>query len=177
PAIIQRLNHLGFDLALDEVRKEAGRGQLGRPHIASVLVKKGFVQSVDEAFDTLLGNGQPAYVDKFRIDCDRAIEIIRRAGGIPVLAHPGLLNIADDQRFEDLISRLKAMGMMGIEVFYPEHSSCQIRKYAELAERYGLLMTGGTDFHGSLNPEIEMGTGKGDLHIPYELYEKLIRND
>jgi predicted metal-dependent phosphoesterase TrpH len=174
PGIVKLLNALGFNFSLREVRNEAGDCQLGRPHIASFMVKKGFVKSINEAFDKYLGKGKPAYVDKYRIDCASAIEIILGAGGIPVLAHPFLLKPISDKPFEELITTLKSMGLKGIEVYYPEHPPDFIAYYAGIAERYGLLMTGGTDFHGSIKPDIKIGLGKGDFFIPYVLYEKLI---
>jgi len=174
PAIISRLNELGIPLTLDEVLQEAGDGQLGRPHIAKVLVKRGLAATIDEAFDRLLGAGRPAYVDKYRIDCAQAIRIILAAGGIPVLAHPGLLDCTTEDQFDRLTAGLKEMGIKGIEVYYSEHTPDQTRFFAELALRHDLLMTGGTDFHGTIQPEIKMGTGRGNLCVPYELYEKLI---
>lgn len=174
PLILELLNRMGVELTLEEVLNEVGECQVGRPHIASLMLKKGFVQSIGEAFDNYLAKGKPAYVDKYRIDCARAIEIILDAGGIPVLAHPFLLQIKNDEVLEDLIITLSKMGLKGIEVYYPEHSPERIAHYAVLANRHGLLMTGGTDFHGSITPEIKMGSGKGNLFIPYELYEKLI---
>jgi len=174
PLILELLNRMGVELTLEEVLNEVGEGQVGRPHIASLMLKKGFVQSIGEAFDNYLAKGKPAYVDKYRIDCARAIEIILDAGGIPILAHPFLLQIKNDEVFEDLIITLSKMGLKGIEVYYPEHSPERIAHYAVLAKRHVLLITGGTDFHGSITPEIKMGSGKGNLFIPYELYEKLI---
>jgi 3',5'-nucleoside bisphosphate phosphatase len=176
PAIISRLNNLGIPLTVDEVRKQAGAGQLGRPHIAQALVHKGLVATIDEAFDKFLGAGKPAYVDKFRIECSRAIELILEAGGIPVLAHPGLLACETEDQFAHLISGLKEMRIQGIEAYYSGHTPEQTRLFIDLARRYDLLMTGGTDFHGSIQPEVEMGSGSGDLFVPYELYEKLIRH-
>ncbi|UCD77820.1 MAG: PHP domain-containing protein [Desulfobacterales bacterium] len=175
PAIIDRLNDLGIPLTLEEVRKEAGAGQLGRPHIAQAMVKKGVVATIDEAFDKFLGTGRPAYVNKYRIECIQAIEGILGAGGIPVLAHPGLLDCKSDDQFDQLITGLKEMGIQGVEVYYSEHTPKQTRLFAELAQRHNLLMTGGTDFHGAIQPEIEMGSGTGNLFVPYELYENLIR--
>ena len=174
PRIIERLNRMGFELRLSEIRKDAGECQLGRPHIAKQMVKKGFVQSVSEAFDKYLAKGQPAYVDKYRIECDRAIEVIRNAGGIPVLAHPVLLKIKNDDVFETLVIILKEMGLKGIEAYYPDHTADLIVQYTDIANRHGLLITGGTDFHGSIKPEIQMGLGRGNFSVPYELYEKLI---
>ena len=176
PAIISRLNDLGIPLTLDEVRKEAGAGQLGRPHIAQAMVKKGVVAAIDEAFDKFLGTGRPAYVNKYRLECCQAIENILGAGGIPVLAHPGLLDCRNQDQFDPLIAGLKEMGIQGVEVYYSEHTAEQTRFFAELAQRHELLMTGGTDFHGAIQPEIEMGSGSGNLFVPYELYEKLIQH-
>jgi predicted metal-dependent phosphoesterase TrpH len=176
PRIIDRLNSLGIDISLNEIMDAVGEsGQLGRPHIARHMVKKGYVKSISEAFDVYLATGQPAYVDKFRIEAARAIEIVLGAGGIPVLAHPILLQAEDDTIIEGLVLSLKAMGLKGIEVYYPEHTPEHVARYTGIANRHNLLMTGGTDFHGSLKPEIKMGTGKGNLHVPYEVYEKLIR--
>ena len=173
PAILKLLNKLGFQISLEEVNQEVGEGQLGRPHIAYAMVKKGFVASINEAFDKYLGNDGPAYVDKYRIECEQAIALIRAAGGVPVLAHPALLNIENDQKLDALLQNLMKTGLAGLEVYYPGHSSQKIQQYTELARKYGLLMTGGTDFHGSITPEIKMGSGKGTLFIPYLLYEKL----
>jgi hypothetical protein len=173
PAILKLLNKLGFPISLKEVTQEVGEGQLGRPHIAYAMVKNGYVASIDEAFDKYLGTDRPAYVDKYRIECEQAIRIIRAAGGFPVLAHPALLNIESDQKLDALLQNLVKIGLAGIEVYYPGHSPQQIRQYMQLADRYGLLMTGGTDFHGTITPEIKMGSGKGKLFIPYSLYEKL----
>lgn len=175
PKIVTRLNELGFQISLEEVRQIVGQNdQLGRPHIAYTMMKKGFVASIDEAFDKFLGTAKPAYVDKKRIACADAIKMIRRAGGIAVLAHPGLLNIEDERKLEGLIQNLIKIGIRGIEVYYPEHSREQVKQYMDLSKKYNLLMTGGTDYHGSITPKIKMGSGKGTLFIPFNLYEKLV---
>jgi len=176
PRIMEVLNSLGFKMTLNEVRQEVGDCQLGRPHIAQLMVKKGLVQSINEAFDKYLGQGQPAYVDKYRISAAGAIEMISNAGGIPVLAHPYLLQTKNDRILEELVVTLTRMGLKGIEVYYPEHTPRQTALYADIARRHRLLITGGTDFHGALNPKIQLGTGTGDLHIPYSLYEQLINH-
>ena len=175
PSIVKCLNELGIAISLDEVRAEAGDAQLGRPHIAQTMIRKGVVSSVDEAFDQFLGTDKPAYVDKYRIECSKAIEAILGAGGIPVLAHPGLLDFESDDHLDEIIRQLKQMGIQGIEVYYPLHNADRTRLFVELAQRHDLLMTGGTDFHGSIHPDIEMGSGKGSLSIQYELYQKLIQ--
>jgi len=174
PQILDRLKRLGMMLSLKEVENKVCKGQIGRPHIADLMVKKGFVKSSDDAFDRYLGKGKPAYVDKFRIDSARVIETIAKAGGISVLAHPLLLNIEQDEIMEDLIVTLKTMGLKGLEVYYPAHTPEHIGYYAALARRHDLLMTGGTDFHGLLKPDIQMGSGRGNLNIPFELYERIV---
>lgn len=176
PGIIALLNNLGINISIQEVIELAGDGQAGRPHIARIMLEKRFVESIDEAFNKYLGKGKPAYVDKYRIECSKVIEIIIGAGGIPVLAHPALIELGNGSRFEKLIVKLKEMGLRGIEAYYPEHSKEQISYYMELAKKYELLITGGTDFHGSLKPDINMGFGRGDFHVPYHLYENLINN-
>jgi predicted metal-dependent phosphoesterase TrpH len=174
PRIIERLNDLGFDFSVDDVVKEVGEGQLGRPHIARYMVKRRFVNSIDEAFDQYLAQGRPAYENKYRIGCQQAIGVISGAGGIPVIAHPYLLNIQNKNELEDLIEVLKEMGLLGIEVFYPEHPREETAFYAEIAKQHGLFITGGTDFHGAVTPEIQMGIGKGNFYVPYALYEQII---
>jgi len=174
PQILKLLSRLGIEIELDEVRNLAGDSQLGRPHIAQLMVEKGYVQSIDAAFDEYLGNGKPAYVDRFRFECEETIKAILNAGGIPVLAHPLLLGIKENDILENLIAVLTEIGLRGIEVYYPEHTKNFVAYYSRLASRYNLLITGGTDFHGDIKPEIKMGIGKGDFFVPYELYEKLI---
>jgi len=174
PGIVARLNSMGVALSMDELLNEVGDGQLGRPHIARLMVKKGYVESIKEAFDKYLGKGKPAYLDKYRIDCSTAIEIILGAGGIPVIAHPYLLNPGNVADLEDFIIVLKKMGLKGIEVYYPEHSPHIISLFEDMANRHELLMTGGTDFHGSLKPKLKMGSGTGNFFVPYILYERLI---
>ena len=177
PRILERLRNLGMPLSMEEVRTAAGpKGQVGRPHIAQVLLDKKFVPTFNAAFDKYLATGKPAYVDKYRVDCPRAIELIREAGGIPVLAHPVLLGTPAGRLDDLMIRSLKEMGLMGIEVFYPEHSPALREHYLALADRHGLLVTGGTDFHGEFKPQIRLGSGKGDLCVPSELFHILSRH-
>ncbi|MBU1712730.1 MAG: PHP domain-containing protein [Proteobacteria bacterium] len=176
PKIVRLLNNLGMNISIQEVLELAGDGQTGRPHIARLMLEKGFVESIDEAFDKYLGKGKPAYVDKYRIESGKVIEIIIGAGGIPVLAHPALIEISNGGKFEELIVKLKEMGLKGIEAYYPEHSKEQVSYYLRLAKKHKLLITGGTDFHGSLKPDVNMGSGRGDFHVPYYLYEDLIKD-
>lgn len=142
--LIQRLNQLGITITMEEVaaRQPNPDGNIGRPHIAQVLVDKKVVNTVQEAFDLYLGEGGRAYVSTPRISPKEAVQLITKYGGIPVLAHPGLY-VRDD-----IIPPLMAAGLRGLEVYHPDHSPADVAKYERLAERYGLLATGGSDFHG-----------------------------
>jgi 3',5'-nucleoside bisphosphate phosphatase len=174
PQIIAKLQALGIDITVAELDASDVQRQTGRPHIAKLLVEKGIVASFDEAFERYLGNDKPAYVDKYRIESRRAIRLIRQAGGIPVLAHPGLIHPTRPWRLADLLVELKSYGLQGLEVYYPEHSENQTREYHELARRYDLVATGGTDFHGAIKPGLEMGSANGGFAVPFQVYEQLL---
>lgn len=174
PRILKKLNKLGLTLSMDEVRREAADSQLGRPHIAAGMLKKGYVSSIEEAFVRYLGSGRPAYVDKYRVPCHEAIDTIRKAGGLAVLAHPGLIRELDPPSLEQLVAALVPMGLSGIEVYYPQHDVSTTTQLADLAQGAGLLPTGGSDFHGKINPDVRMGIGRGDLNIPYSVYENIV---
>ena len=141
--------------------------------IARLLVEKGVVSSFDEAFDRFLGSGRPAYVDKYRIDIREAIQLIRNAGGIAVLAHPALIVPRRPWALEDLLRELTSCGLEGLEVYYPEHTASQTRRYKAMAQRHGLVETGGTDFHGAIKPTIAMGSADGRFRVPFEIYETI----
>ncbi len=173
PKIIDKLNGLGIDITLDEVERRFGAGQTGRPHIAEMLREKGVVQTFDEAFDKYLAKGKPAYVNKYKISCEMAITIIRNAGGLPVLAHPGLLEIEDAQDLESFVDILSGYGLEGMEVYYTDHDDATTAMLLELAQKKDLLITGGSDFHGSFNLGVEMGTGTGNLNIGYDVFRDL----
>lgn len=172
--IVDRLNALGIALTLEQVMGEAGDGTPGRPHVAVAMVNAGYAEHINDAFDRYLGNGRPACVSKERMTCERAFELIHGAGGIPVLAHPYLIPCRGSDGLILLVEQLCDMGLKGIEVYYPKHTPEAVAQYAKLAKKYGLLVTGGSDFHGELTPEIEMGSGEGDLYVPYALYEKIL---
>lgn len=140
--IIARLRDLGYDLQMADVEQEVRGEAMGRPHIAAAMVHKGYLPSVDAAFKTLLERGRPAYVPRTRVPPARAIEIILKARGLPVLAHPGL------SRVDALIPGLVAAGLQGLEVYYPYHDAAATARYRQIAVTYDLVVTGGSDFHG-----------------------------
>ncbi|MBX3335163.1 MAG: PHP domain-containing protein [Nitrospira sp.] len=172
PQIVDRLQRLGIDITYDEVRALAGSDSVGRPHIARALMNKGVVTSAKEAFDRFLGDGKAAYVPRELPSPADAIRWIKEAHGLAVLAHPTWVKLAD-QPLAELIRRLKADGLDGMEVYYSTHAARQTREYLSLAQQLGLLVTGGSDFHGLTKPDIEVGIGKGSLHIPTSLLPKI----
>lgn len=177
PRIIDQLNRLGIDVSAEELAAHfPSESLMGRPHIARLLVDRGIALSIDDAFDRYLGKGCPAFVDKFRIPCHQAIAMIRDAGGIAVLAHPGLLKLPGTVDTEEIVEVLVAQGLQGIEIEYPDHTPSQKERYRALARRHGLLVTGGSDFHGEVKPEIRLGTGRGNLAVDYRCYEAIVRH-
>jgi predicted metal-dependent phosphoesterase TrpH len=172
PRIVQALNDLGIEISRAEVAAKVGDSIAGRPHIAQVLMDRGVVSSIDQAFDRYLGKGKPAYQDKERISSAETIGLIQGAGGIAVLAHPGLVEVTSRAR-ERLIAELRGMGLGGLEAYYPEHSAEDTAGFVALARRYGLKISGGTDYHGKNTPGVEMGCGRGDFHVPFTVYEAL----
>ena len=173
PRIIEKLNKLGLSLTYDEVVQVSGGGQVGRPHMAQVLMKKGYTKSIKEAFDKYLGKGAPAYLDKFRLSAVEAITMITDAGGIPVLAHPFTLFCKSSYELDALVKKLVNQGLQGLEVYYSEHDERKTSSYKLLAKRYNLAITGGSDFHGKNMKGIDLGTGRGKLKIPYTALENL----
>ncbi len=168
PQIIERLQALGIDISYEEVRALAGSDSVGRPHIARALMDKRVVSSAKNAFDRFLADGRPAYVPRELPSPAEAIQWIKTAGGLAVLAHPTWVKLAGRSLIE-LVRDLKSAGLDGIEVYYSTHAARQTREYLSLAQQLGLLVTGGSDFHGLTKPDIDVGIGKGSLHIPAAL--------
>ena len=140
--MVERLAALGMPLEADEVFAIVKEGSAGRPHVAQVMVTRGYVKTVREAFDKYLGSGKPGHVQRKTVTPEDAVRVIRKAGGVPVFAHPGL---ADR---DELIPALIAAGLMGIECYYTEHSAAQRASYLQLCKDHDLVATGGSDFHG-----------------------------
>ena len=173
PQIAGNLRRLGFDVSYDEVAELAGNEVVGRPHFARVLVRKGYASSIQDAFDRFLAKGAPAYEEKLRLSAAQAISLIHGAGGVAVLAHPYQLKMGSMEETEELVSGLSEIGLDGIEAVYSRHTPEQRRLYSEMAERIGLVTTGGSDFHGTYKPDIAIVSGTGDLSVPYSLLEDL----
>lgn len=161
--ILGKLKEQGVELAAQEVFDMAGKGSVSRLHIAQAMFKKGIVASIPEAFGRFIGNKSPAYVGKFNLTTHEAIELIGKCKGVAVLAHPAISNC------DELMPGFVEAGLAGLEAYYPEHSPTITRYYVEMAQKYNLLVTGGSDCHGKAKPGIEVGT----VRIDYELVEKL----
>ncbi|MBX9658502.1 MAG: PHP domain-containing protein [Nitrospiraceae bacterium] len=172
PKIIELLQAAGIDITYDEVRAVAGSDSVGRPHIARVLMDKKVVTTAKEAFDRFLAEGKAAYVPRDLPAPVDAIRWIKDAGGLAVLAHPTWVKTTEGT-LTDLARQLKEQGLDGVEVHYSTHTPRQTRTYLSLAKQLGLLVTGGSDFHGMTKPDIEVGIGKGSLHVPDHLLPKL----
>jgi hypothetical protein len=173
PRIIAKLQALGFDITLSEVENLAGGQVVGRPHFARVMLEKSYVTTPQEAFDRYLAKGAPAYVEKARLDPQAAIEAITQAGGVAVLAHPYQLRAESFDQLDSIIAKLKEAGLDGMEVIYSRHTAAQVIEYQQLAKKYDLLITGGSDFHGVTKPDIEVGIGLGNLAVPEALLYKV----
>ncbi len=172
PQIIEHLRALGIEITYDEVRALAGTDSVGRPHIARMLMEKRVVASAREAFDRFLADGRPAYVPRHLPSPAEAILWIKEARGLAVLAHPTWIKATGDALI-GLVRQLKVDGLDGIEAHYSSHTRRQTRDYLALARQFGLLATGGSDFHGLTKPDIKVGIGRGTLHIPASLAPKL----
>lgn len=172
PKIVNKLRELGFDINIGEVRAEALGKIVGRPHIAKVMVNKGYSASIKEVFEKYLSSGRPAYFKKNKLTPVDGIKEIKKAGGIPVLAHPLLLQ-RDYQKLDKIMETLVVDGLMGIEAIYAENSKEDTKNHIRLAKKYKLIITGGSDFHGNLRSGVSIGKGYGNLRVPYKYLEKL----
>jgi predicted metal-dependent phosphoesterase TrpH len=170
--ILKKLNDIGFKLSMDEVDAFAVEDVVGRPHFALAMVKKGYVPSKEAAFDKYLGKGKPGYVDRLRLSPEESMSAIGAAGGVPVLAHPFTLELGK-KALRDCVRVLVEKGLKGLEVYYSEHSADQVSQYETLAREFNIVATGGTDFHGQLNPQVELGSGFGNLVVDDNILEEL----
>jgi len=156
--IVSRLNELGVPISWERVEQLAGTGSVGRPHVARVLLESGQVETISEAFSRYLSPGAPAYLEKVEMAPAEAIELIRTAGGVAVLAHPSTLKLTGS-KLEACVEHLATLGLAGIEVYWPKHTEVEKASYKRLGDHYNLVATMGSDFHGSSKPAIELGMG------------------
>ncbi len=170
--LVARLRELGFDITLEEAEAR-GRGMTGRPHFAQIMVEKGYVPNLRAAFDDYLDESAKGYVYRREPRFAEGVERIRQAGGLASLAHP--VRVHGD--VPAMLPALCDMGLNAIEAYHTDHSPRETEMYLALARHHGLLVTGGSDFHGDVKPGVRLGTGaNGNLHVPEDLVEQLRRN-
>jgi predicted metal-dependent phosphoesterase TrpH len=172
--IAERLQQLGLDVHLEEA-EALGRNITARPHFASVMIRKGYVSSVREAFDVYLGETGRAYVEREDPPIEEAIRRVRTAGGVTSLAHAIRLNQPDPAREMELISGWAGEGLDAVEVWHSDHGAAEVARYGHIADACGLARTGGSDFHGEHTPGVLPGTGKGRLRVPPSVLDDLYR--
>jgi predicted metal-dependent phosphoesterase TrpH len=170
--ILAALSGLGMELSWDEVAARAGSDVVGRPHIAQAMVARGYAANKQDAFKRVLGKGKPGYISRDLLAPKEGIELIRAAGGVPVLAHPFTLALRK-KALRSCVAELVEYGLQGIEVFYPEHGPERLQEYHRLVKAFDLAMTGGSDFHGDANPAIKIGRGFDNIHVSDAILEAL----
>lgn len=164
-AIVAKLNALGIPVRWDRVKALAGVGAVGRPHVARALIEVGAATSVDEAFDRYLGRGRPAHVERQRLTPVEAVQLVRAAGGVPVLAHPlSVLNL------EATLAEMVPAGLLGIEAYYGAYKPAERGALADIAAFHNLLTTVGSDFHGDVHGGAVIGGTDG----PYDVLDRLV---
>ena len=176
--IVGMLERDGYGVSLAALKRENPGAVIGRPHIARALLAGGHVSSVNEAFDRFLAEGKPYFLPRAYLPLQQAMDSLRTAGGVAVLAHPLWWGF-EDSFLRDMIAAVKAAGVVGMEVQYSTYTPEQTAYAMTLAEEFGLLPTGGSDFHGDAKPEVRMGVGMGDLNVPRAWLDSLRarRND
>ncbi|MCP4306006.1 MAG: PHP domain-containing protein [bacterium] len=170
--IAEKLRAQGFDMTIEEVEAEAGGGVVGRPHFAGVMIQKGYVENVPEAFERYLGAGRPAYTPRRRLSAKQAISLSRASDAVPVIAHPHTLNLSAEE-FSSGFRELVDCGLGGIEAYYGEYNPAMRARIAEICNELGIVATGGSDYHGKYKPHLSIGTGTGDLAVPDVALEQL----
>jgi predicted metal-dependent phosphoesterase TrpH len=164
--MVSKLGALGIDIDWSRVQEIAGDGAIGRPHIAQAMLEKGYITAFQEAFKKYIGHGGPAYVEREKMTPEEAVALIVRSGGLPVLAHPFTV-----KEPETIVIKLKAAGLVGIEAYYKDNTAAETEATLGLAARYGLIATGGSDFHGIADSNDAM---LGSVEVPMEAAERLI---
>ena len=170
--MLKLVQEAGYDITWKEITDYAGDSIITRAHFAKILIQKGYFNTNNEVFNKVLGNGKAAYVPRDNVNAKFAIELILNSGGIPVIAHPTLYGL-DSNGLYALIDELKGYGLVGIESVYSLYSKKQAAAMSHIANRFGLLETGGSDFHGSNKPGNDLAVGHGDLCVADELLAKL----
>ena len=171
--LITKLNEMGYEITLDEVLKEAGGDSVGRPIVAKILVEKGYFDEPQAVFDSCLKRGASAYVQRILPTPKKVLDLIKAAGGVSIWAHPLYRSANDRTYMRKVLRSLKPLGLDGIEAYYTSFSPAQTKAVLEVAGEFDMLLSGGSDFHGSNQPGVDLKTGKGNLAVPYEILAPL----
>ena len=178
-ANLERINMLqkqGIDISFEEVSIDKNGNShrlVGRPHFAQALVKKGYAESINDAFQRFLGENGSAYIKRDNPSVKETIEFVNNSGAVSILAHPALTGVEREDLIV-LIKELKGYGLQGIECYHSEHSDAQTLQYLKIASDLGLKVSGGSDYHGLIKPDISLGYGKGNLNIPDSVLDNLL---
>ena len=170
--MLEKMQAAGVDITMEKLRQLEGDAVITRANIARYLLHIGFVKSIPEAFDKYFSPGKPFFVQKTGVTPQDAIDCIRENGGIAILAHPLTYKFTHTELIQ-CIETLKSYGLQGMETYYSTFSEADHRDMKRLADQYGLLHSGGSDFHGSVKPNIQIGKGMGRLVIPYDLLDRM----
>ncbi len=172
-AMLDALRAKGMSLTIEEVRAVSGGGSVGRPHIATALVNKGHVASRKEAFERYIGWGGETFVPRVLLSPEQGIRVLRDEGATVALAHPFLSRLMTKERLDDILSNFRAWGLTALETYHNAHDPRHVRLCVDLAARHSLLLTGGSDYHGTNKDGIALGSGKGNMRIPFWVLSKL----
>ena len=173
--LCEKLREIGMDITYEALLARFPDSTVTRAHYARYLLEHGYVKSLSEAFDRYLGDHTPYYIPREKVTPQQAVRLILSAGGIPILAHPTLYHMSSS-RLEQLVEKLKEAGLMGIEAIYSTYTAGEQRQILQLAQKYQLLISGGSDFHGANKPKLDLGCGYGNLKIPAVILEDLKRS-
>ena len=170
--MIEKMQSGGLDITMDDVHATSDDGVITRAHFAKAMENTGIVKKMSHAFDKYIGNGKKFYIEREKVTQKMAIEMILANGGVPVLAHPVLYGM-NLKSLNALVAELVGYGLKGIEGIYTTYKTHETRYIADIAKEHGLIITGGSDFHGSHKPGIDLATGFGQLIIPYDIRDEL----
>lgn len=175
--IIHKLQSLGINISYDEVLRQTKEHfgdvhSIGRPHIAYALLQGGYIAKENDAYELYIGQGKPAYVAREGASPQEAVAFLASIGATVSIAHPMILSCSPEER-NDLVADLKAAGLHAIEAYHSSHSDSDVRQCVELATRHGLALSGGSDYHGTAKPKIQLGSGRGGLRVAWHVLEKL----
>jgi len=170
--IVARLAELGYPLDAADLKVLAENGAVGRPHIGEAMRRRGYVASIGEAFERFLRRGAPGWVDRQRLSLPKAIRLLRASGGLPVLAHPGIIR-TDEAGLARIVREGARLGLAGIECYYPLHDAATVQRCVRLAEEHALVATGGSDYHGAVKPDARLGVGAAGRPLPDSILHDL----